>query len=169
MLTSVIIWAKHLKPDKTKIMKDFFLHLEQISQMLYKLLAGLLAAVLGYCSPIKDFVHLLIFLLVVDMLFGYWANSKTKGENFSFKKVWRVTVPRMLVGITLIVCAYLWDVIYHQVMFETYRVIGWLLSGFTLVSIAQNGYIITNWKALNEIGSVILEKLPMKNIKKQNK
>lgn len=153
-------------PDKNKLMKDFFLHLEEIGQTIYKLVAGLLAAMFGYFLPIRDFVHLLIFLLIVDMIFGYWANRKTKGEKFSFKKVWFVTFPRMVVGIVLIVSAYMWDVVYRQTAVETYVIIGWLLTGFTFLSIVQNGYKITSWSAINEIGNLIAERIPLEKIKK---
>lgn len=143
--------------------------LEQLTQTLYKFLVGIVAAIFGYFSPIKNFVHLLIFLLIIDTLFGYWANYKLKNEKFLFSKVWKVTLPRMLVGVTLIVCAYLWDIIYQQIMFETYRIVGWILSGFVLVSIAQNGYKITNWGPVKEVGNLVLDKLPVISNRRRGK
>lgn len=150
-----------IKPCKMKSMKDFLMQLDEISTTIYKVLAGLIAAMFGYFLPIRDFVHLLIFLLIVDMLFGYWANRKTKGEKFLFKKVWFVTFPRMVVGIVLIVSSYLWDIVYHQTAIETYVIIGWLLSGFTFLSIVQNAYKITSWSAINEIGNLLAKRIPI--------
>ena len=148
-------------------MKDEFLeYLTLLGQNAYKLLYGILTAIFGYFIPIKDFVHLLIFLLIVDMLFGYWANKKIRGESFSMKKVWTVTFPRMAVGVILIISSYLWDVVYNQTTVETYRIIGWVLSGAVIVSIVQNGYKITQWSALNEVKNILIDKLP---IKKQSK
>ena len=159
LLGNANIWV-----NKRKIMKDVFQCLEEISQTLYKLIAGLIAAMFGYFLPIRDFVHLLIFLLIVDMLFGYWANRVTRGEEFLFKKVWFVTFPRMIVGVVLIVSAYLWDVVYHQTTVETYVIVGWILSGFTFLSIVQNAYKITNWIAINEIGNLLAERIPIDKI-----
>ena len=132
------------------------------AQNLYKVSAGVFTAIIGYFIPIRDFVHLLIFLLIVDMLIGYWANKKTRGEKFLMTKVWSVTIPRMVVGIALIMCAFLWDTIYHQDTVSTYVITGWILSGATLVSITQNGFKVTHWAALNDIGNLIKEKLPKK-------
>ena len=108
----------------------------------WKLLAGLVAMLLGQLAPVKDIVHLLVFLFIADMLVGWWAAVRVKGEKFSAKVIWRTTIPRLLISLLLIIGAFLWDNVYEQNVVATYKLIGWFISGVLLANIAQNGYRI---------------------------
>jgi hypothetical protein len=117
----------------------------------YSLACGIMATVLGYFLPIKDIVHLLILLFILDVAFGYWAARKLRGERFSVKIIWSHTIPRMMVSIILILGSYMWDKTYNQNLICTYKSIGWFISGVLLYSIAENGYRITKWSIFDKI------------------
>ncbi len=130
------------------------------SDLLWKTICGTVSAILGYFLPIKDLVHLIILFFLVDMIFGYCAARKLRGEKFSTRIVWHTTFPRMLISIVLIIMAYLWDTTCHQDWLPTYNLIGWFISGILIFSIAKNGYKVTKWR-----GFIGLENLLQKKIK----
>jgi len=125
----------------------------------WKLLAGLVAMLLGQLAPVKDIVHLLVFLFIADMLVGWWAAVRVKGEKFSAKVIWRTTIPRLLISLLLIIGAFLWDNVYEQNVVATYKLIGWFISGVLLANIAQNGYRITKWDVFFGLADWLRKKL----------
>lgn len=64
-------------------------------------------------------------------------------------------MPRMLISIVLILCAYMWDRTYAQELISTYKVIGWFISGVLLFSIMENGYRITHWYGFLNLKGVL--------------
>lgn len=125
----------------------------------WPMLTGLFASIIGYFIPVSDIVHLLIFFFILDVIFGYWAARKLRGERFSVKVIWNHTMPRMLISIVLITGAFMWDTTYKQEMVETYRIVGWFISGVLLFSIAENGYLITRWTVFSRVGSLLSKKI----------
>jgi phage-related holin len=113
--------------------------------------------------PVKNIVHLLLLFFVLDVIFGYWAARKTRGERFSARIIWRTTMPRMVISMVLILSAFMWDQVYSQDTVATYRLIGWFISGVLLSSIVQNGYRITQWDMLLGLGEIIKQKIGERN------
>lgn len=130
-----------------------------VMEWIWKSLCGMIGAILGYFLPIKDLVHLVILFFVLDMMFGYWAARKLRGEKFSTKIVWKTTIPRMLISIVLIIMAYLWDTTCQQIYLPTYNLISWFISGILIFSIAKNGYKITKWEAFPMIGNLFQKRI----------
>lgn len=124
----------------------------------WSLLSGAFMSVIGYFLPVRNIVHLLILFFFIDVIFGYWAAHRTRREKFSAKIIWKTTMPRMIISLVLIICAYMWDQVYSQDMVATYRVIGWFISGVLLANIVQNGYRITNWDVFLGLGQILKDK-----------
>lgn len=130
---------------------------------------GMFTSVLGLLLPIKDIVHLILFLFMIDVFFGYWAARKLRKESFSVKLIWSHTIPRMLIALTMVISTYIWDKVYNVNEFSTYKIIGWFISGVLLYSIAHNGYKITKWSVFPNIFTLIKRrieetlKLPFEN------
>lgn len=143
-------------------MNELFKCLERalydIMSNFYAVICGIITSILGYFMPVKDIVHLLIFLFILDVAFGYWAAKKLRGEKFSVKIIWAHTMPRMLISLVLIIGAYMWDNVYSQDVVCTYKIIGWFISGVLLYSIAENGYMITKWGVFKRIGLLFKRK-----------
>lgn len=132
-------------------------------RLVWGLISGAFMAVLGYFIPVKNIVHLMVFFFFMDVIFGYWAARKTRGERFSARIIWRNTMPRMVISMVLILSAFMWDQVYNQDAVATYRIIGWFISGVLLSSIVQNGYRITQWDMLLGLGDIIKQKIGERN------
>lgn len=128
--------------------------LRELFNDMHAMCAGMSMSVLGYFMPVKDIVHLLILFFIIDVIFGYWAARKLRGERFSVKIIWSHTIPRMLISIVLITGAFMWDTVYNQEVVSTYKMIGWFISGVLLYSIAENGYQVTKWSVFPKIGNL---------------
>ena len=114
--------------------------------------SGTFMAIIGYFLPVKNIVHLLLLFFFLDVIFGYWAARKVRGEQFSAKIIWQTTMPRMIISLVLIMGAYMWDDVFQQEMVCTYKVIGWFICGVLLANIVQNGYRITKWDMFLGLG-----------------
>lgn len=128
-------------------------------RIVWSAISGVFMTILGYFIPIKDIFLLLMLFFVVDVIFGYWAAHKLRNEKFSQKIIWKTTMPRMLITLVLILCAYMWDDVYGQTTVATYNVIGWFISGILLASIAINGHKITNWDVFLGLGKYFTRKV----------
>lgn len=133
--------------------------MEYFIKSIYSFAAGVFTAFLGYFSPIKDIVHLLLFFFLLDVVVGYWASHKLDGSKFKVSIVWKHTIPRMILSLILIICSYMWDKTYHQDYVSTFKIIGWFISGLLLYSIAENAYDITKWTVFKRIGRSINRKI----------
>lgn len=122
-------------------------------------ISGIFSAILGYFLPVRDIVHIVFIFFVLDMLVGYWAARKLRGEKFSTPRVWATTVPRLLLSIVVILAAFGWDKVFEQNLISTYKLIGWFISGILLYSIILNGYKITSWHVFPRLAKVIKDKL----------
>ncbi len=125
----------------------------------WAVICGLFTACIGYFMPVFDVMLLLIFLFAIDVVFGYWAAKKLRGEKFSKTIIWKTTMPRMLVSVVLILCFFMWDMTYKQDFVATYRVAGWFISGIIIYSIAQNGYSVTKWEGFPLLGMFLKKKI----------
>lgn len=125
----------------------------------WPMLTGVFASIVGYFLPVRDIVHLLILFFILDVIFGYWAAHKLRKERFSVKIIWNHTMPRMLISIVLITGAFMWDTVYRQEVVDTYKIVGWFISGVILFSIAENGYLITGWTVFSRVGRLLSKKI----------
>jgi phage-related holin len=125
-------------------------------------ISGLFMAIIGFFLPVKNIVHLLVFFFFIDMIFGYWAARKTRGERFSARVIWKTTMPRMIISMVLVLGAFMWDTVYEQNMVATYRIIGWFISGVLLANILQNGYRITQWDMFLGLTEMLKNKIRKK-------
>ncbi len=121
-------------------------------------LAGVITSICGYFLPVRDIAFLIILFFILDVIFGFWAARKLRSERFSVKIIWDHTMPRMLISIVLVLGAYMWDEVFNQTAVQTYKVIGWFISGVLLYSIAENGYKISKWKVFKDVSELIKRK-----------
>lgn len=137
----------------------FYFSFDDLTSFLWKLISGFIGVILGYFSPIKDIVHWLVLLFIVDMIFGYLAAKKLRQEKFSKKIVFSTTIPRMLASIILILLLYSWDLTFKQTYLATYNVAGWFIGGILIISVGKNLFSITNWRVIPLIGAVIQKRI----------
>ncbi len=121
----------------------------------HNFIGGIIATVLGYFLPIRNIIHLILLLFVIDVVIGYIKAHKLTGVNFKPKIVWQKTIPRMIFVLILIILTFLWDDVFKQNFVKTYHLIGWFVSGLLIVSIVENMYEITNWHIFTLLGNII--------------
>lgn len=114
-------------------------------------LGALMVAFVGYFSPLSHVAHLVLIFFAVDVLYGWLADRKLNNAPFKPGIVWRKTMPRVLLSITLLILSFIIDKETGQTWIDTYRVIGWAICGLLFMSILKNGYIVTNWGAIKSI------------------
>lgn len=164
MILLSLFLGKKSQTKKPKSMNDtIFKHLGgafiDIATKVHAMIAGTIGAIFSFMMPVKDIVNLLLFLFAMDVIFGYWAAKRLRGERFSVKIIWNHTIPRMLISITLITGAFMWDKVYGQNLINTCKIIGWFISGVLLYSIAENGYSITKWAIFPKISTIVQRKI----------
>ena len=126
---------------------------------------GIFSSIIGYFVPVRDIVHVLLLFFLFDMIFGYLAARKGKKrggkecKRFSVKIIWNTTIPRALISIILVMAAYMWDSTYNNDVVNTYKAIGWFISGVLIFSIAENGFIITRWGIFLKVREIIRGKI----------
>ena len=141
------------------VREDIMNGLAHIVNDVWTWISGLLAVTVGFFMPIKDIVHLLILFFAIDVVIGYISARKVEGEKFSTRKIWNTTIPRMILSLTLIVLAFMWDKVYEVSFMSTHYIVGWFISGVLLSSIAKNMYRITKWDVFPYMSHWIGEKV----------
>ncbi len=129
---------------------------------LYEMFVFLLGLFVGYFSPMKSVVHMVLVFFLVDVIYGWLAAKKLRGESFKPAIVWKKTMPRVLLSLVLLILAYIIDKETKQALINTTSVLGWGISALLFLSIAKNGYIVTKWKSIP-----ILEKWVEDKIEKE--
>jgi len=120
----------------------------ELGERICEILVFLLSSFVGYFSPLKDVVHMVLILFFVDVIYGWLAARKLRGESFKPSIVWKKTMPRVLLSLVLLILAYIIDKETGQKWVNTTSILGWGMSGLLFLSIAKNGYIVTNWKSI---------------------
>lgn len=136
--------------------------MQKCNYMWNKIIDWLVASVislLGYLSPIKDIAHMLVFFFILDVIYGWLADRKINKAKFQPRKVWNKTVPRMTLSIVLLVAAFILDDVTHQHFVSIYHILGWFIASLLVISIARNGYLVTNWSAIKYIEELFKRKV----------
>lgn len=120
---------------------------------------GVFLSVVHYFAPVADTIHILFIFFISDILFGFLAAKKLRGERFNPQKVWNKTIPKMLVSFFIIISAHMLDSISPLGFLTIRESVGWILSGLVLHSVWGNAFVITKWTALRHIGDFLSESL----------
>lgn len=128
-------------------------------ESIFTFISSVMVIVLGYFLPIKNIAHLIILFFILDIIFGYWAAHKLRGERFRVKIIWGHTVPRMIFALICLIASFMMDKECGQNYISIYKIVGWFFSVLLLISIFENGYLITRWNALSGIANIIKKKV----------
>jgi hypothetical protein len=128
----------------------------------YNVIFAIIVSTLGYFSPIKNAIHLVLFFFFLDVLFGIWAAKKVRNERLRPALIWQKTIPRAFMSIVIIIATYLWDTTFGQDWVQTYMIVGWFISGVLILSITKNAAEITKWSGFLAIGNIIRKEVKEK-------
>ena len=106
------------------------------------LLFGCFFATLGYFSPIKDIVHVMIAVIFVDFFVGLWASYR-QGIGWKSEKMWR-TIYKLILAVLIIMLLYAMDTEMGIEAIKTYKAVAWVICGFEIWSILENAAVISN-------------------------
>lgn len=120
---------------------------------------GVVLSVVHYFAPVADTIHILFIFFIGDILFGFLAAKKLRGERFNPQKVWNKTIPKMLVSFFIIISAHMLDSISPLGFLTIRESVGWILSGLVLHSVWRNAFVFTKWTALRHIGDFLSDSL----------
>ena len=136
-LLSIVYWLKDIFTDT------------------WSMTAGFIASIIGYFSPIRDPINLLLIFFAVDAGVGYLKNKKLYNQEFSKRKIFETTVPRMIAVVTFMALLFSLDTTFNQDVVQTYMVVGYFIGGVLLFNIGKNFYKLTKWKAFLAIASMV--------------
>ena len=139
--------------------KNFWDYMKDKSLLISEKAFAAITTVLGYLSPIKHIAHMMLVFFIIDIYYGWRADRKKNGSKFKPSIVWEKSVPRMTLSIILLVGAFMLDTETNQTLISTYKLVGWFISALLLVSIARNGYIVTEWKVIKQLGILLQGKI----------
>lgn len=125
----------------------------------YNFIGGVLMALFGYLLPIRDLVHFITILFILDVIMGIWKSKKLYKAKFQPRIIWKKTIPRWLISVVIISLLFAWDKVHHQELINTYYIGGYFLSGMVIVSIIENSILITDWKVLRHLRELIVDKI----------
>ena len=120
---------------------------------------GVFLSIAHYFAPVADTIHVLLVFFIGDILFGFLASKKLRGESFNPRKVWEKTIPKMLVSFFIIISAHMLDSISPLGVLTIRESVGWILSGLVLHSVWKNAFVVTKWTALRHIGAFLSDSL----------
>ena len=120
---------------------------------------GVFLSIVHYFAPVADTIHVLLVFFIADILFGFLASKKLRGESFNPRKVWEKTIPKMLVSFFIIISAHMLDSISPLGFLTIRESVGWILSGLVLHSVWKNAFVVTKWTALRHIGEFLSDSL----------
>ena len=120
---------------------------------------GVFLSIVHYFAPVADTIHVLLVFFIADILFGFLASKKLRGESFNPRKVWEKTIPKMLVSFFIIISAHMLDSISPAGFLTIRESVGWILSGLVLHSVWKNAFVVTKWTALRHIGEFLSDSL----------
>lgn len=118
----------------------------------WSVLIGLLIA---FIIPILPSAFFIGFLFSLDIIFGWLKNRKENGERFSRRKVWRVTVPRLIVSLIAIICSHELDKYAPLTSLQLAHFMTWFVMVDVMISILINASRVTNWTVIKTLISFL--------------
>lgn len=131
-------------------MNWFFSHLMNI-------LFGMLIAVLGYFTPVKDIVHVMCAAIFIDFATGLWA-SRTKGNGITSFKMWR-TIYKLFLSTLIVMLLFSMDKEMGVMHIEMHRLVAWLITGFEIWSILENAAVISDHRIFKLLKKYMHDKI----------
>lgn len=115
---------------------------------------------LAYFSPIKGFIHAVVFLWLVDWIFGVWKARKRKQRLTSYK--FRKTISKITGYLACIVVTYIFE---REMMWDSLyitRVIAAYIAWTELLSIYENIAVITGKEFIKDLSIVVWDNMKTK-------
>lgn len=113
-------------------------------QHLYNFFSGIVVTLMGYFTPIKGVIHVMVIAIILDLIFGIIA-ARCRKEGIKSSKLWR-TAYKLFIAVAVVALLYAMDVEIGVEIIQLHRLVAWLITGFEVWSILESGGQITNHK-----------------------
>jgi len=118
---------------------------------------GFLMWLLTYFAEIKGSVMVMSIAFAFDLFFGIWSNVWKNKQKFQMSKVF-VQFERYLITLIIVMLLFAMDRENEQSVAAVYSGVTWLVTGFLIYSIAENGFNITGWNLFKIIKAFVQKK-----------
>lgn len=139
-------------PQRLTIMLNWW------SDHFWNTVAGFFFAIIAYFAEIKGAVHVMWSAFLIDLFIGIIASYQVKKEKFSMKKAF-VALERMIIATVVVMLLYAVDKEMNQNIVSMYNIVAWVITGFMIYSIAENGFQMTGGKLFLVIKSLLRKKV----------
>ena len=125
---------------------------------IWNFIASVFFAFFAYFTDLKGAFHVMFASFVIDIIVGVWHSVSIKQLKFSMYKFF-IAIKRMLIAFALVMLLYAADKEMGQDTVRMSKTVGYLITGFVIYSIAENGYKITGGRLFISIKSMIRKKV----------
>lgn len=139
---------------KTKTMNDQ----NWLDSHIIHILAGALMSVIGFFEPIRNVVHLVIMLSILDFIVGVFVSRK-RGVAIKSKKMWR-TIEKMALELIIILVAFCIDEFVGY--FPIHQAIAWFICGVEFYSILESIAKISDHRVFRVVKGFMSDKIKEK-------
>lgn len=122
------------------------------------IIAGFLTWILMYFIDMKGTITLMAITFLIDLIVGIWASIKVKKEKFSSQKFF-IQLERFALVLIISMLLFAMDKENQQSVASLSNGVTWLVTGFLVWSIAENGFAITGWKLFKILKAFVKNKI----------
>jgi hypothetical protein len=122
------------------------------------LLTAIIFAVFAYFAEIKGAIHVMWASFIIDLMIGILVSVRIRKQRISIGKAF-VAFERMAVATAVVLLLYAMDKEMGQTFVKSYNIVAWIICGFMVYSILENGYKLTRSRFLIALKSLINKKV----------
>jgi len=94
---------------------------------------GYIALVIGYFEPVKNIVHLVVLMSLMDFIFGIWA-AKRNSVAIVSRRMWR-TIDKIFKEVVIVLAVYCIDIEIGYL--SMHKAVAWFIVGVEFWSIIE--------------------------------
>ena len=94
---------------------------------------GYIALVIGYFEPVKNIVHLVVLMSLIDFIFGIWA-AKRNSVAIVSRRMWR-TIDKIFKEVVIVLAVYCVDIEIGYI--ALHKSVAWFIVGVEFWSIIE--------------------------------
>ncbi len=115
---------------------------EMVLDIIYKTFVAIVISIIAYIQPFLIPFQTIVYLFLVDIVFGYLDNKKNNKEKFSTRKLFNKAFPRLIVSMVAISLGFELDKFSPSSLTEVNQYLTWITMLFYTLNIMKNMY---NW------------------------
>lgn len=119
---------------------------------------GIILSIFTYFAEIRGSVTVMAVAFLVDLIFGIWNSISVKKEKFQMGLFFN-QLKRFLIVLVIVMLVFAMDKENGQDLATVYAGVTYLVTGFLIWSIAENGFSLTGWNLFLILKNLIKKKV----------